>query len=168
MKGKFNKGTALFSAIVLLLLTYDGEAQSVQRQSIGGLGNSVTDSEVTIQQTIGQPYSTETYYSGDVGYRPGFQQPSKFTLEPMGSTFQNMVLAVYPNPSAYSITIESSEVVNNATLQIVDANGKQIITRQIDGVNTYNVDCSAWTNGVYFVTINGQNKKYSSKLIINK
>ncbi|MBL4652662.1 MAG: T9SS type A sorting domain-containing protein [Flavobacteriales bacterium] len=168
MKKKFNRSSVLLLTGALLFLSNESEAQTIQRQSIGSLGGSLSDKEVTIQQTVGQPYSTNTYYSEEVGNRPGFQQPSKFKLESSQSTFKDLVLGVYPNPAAYSITIESSEVVSGATLQIVDVNGKQILTKNIDGVNTYNIDCSSWTNGAYFITINGQNKKYSSKLIINK
>jgi hypothetical protein len=52
-----------------------GHTQSLKRQSIGSAGSSKSETGTTIQQTIGQPYNTTSYYSNEVRYNPGFLQP---------------------------------------------------------------------------------------------
>ncbi len=169
MKVKLNKGSTLFTCLILLFAVSESVAQSVQRQSIASTGTYMYSNNILIQQTIGQPYSTTTFYSKEVGFRPGFQQPSNFSLELIESTFQNINLRVYPNPAVYTVTIESSKTINDAVLQVVDMNGKLILNEKISEMKTHNINCNTWVNGVYFITLtNSQNNKCSSKLIINK
>jgi len=165
-----NLNRALFLSIVFLLLfvTLQSEAQTIKRQSIANYGSSTFFEGVLIRQTIGQPYFTAGYYGNEMKIRPGFQQPPNFSLELINSTF-NLSLNVYPNPAAYSVTIESSDVINDAILQVVDINGKLILKEKVPELRSYLISCEAWPNGFYFVTLYDKHQnKYSSKLIIAK
>lgn len=166
MKEKLNKALIV---IVLLFVTFQSKAQSVQRQSIASSGTYMLVNGILIRQTVGQPYSTIAHYGKEISYRPGFQQPSNFSLKLINSTFSNLSLNVYPNPAAYSVTIESSEVINDALLQAVNMNGKLILNEKVGKLKTHSINCNTWDNGAYFITLyDKQNNKYSSILIINK
>jgi len=166
MENNFN--WSVFLSVVLFFVTLQSEAQTIKRQSIGSYGSSTLSEGVLIRQTIGQPYFTAGYYGDEMGIRPGFQQPPNFSLVLINSTF-NFSLDVYPNPAAYSVTIESSDVINNALLQVVDMNGKQILNEKVAELKSYLINCELWSSGFYFITLyDEQQNKYSSKLIITK
>src|ERR1019366_7766054 len=52
------------------------EAQSFQRQTIASAGDYTLSLGTLIQETIGQPYSTQTFDNDKMSFRPGFQQPA--------------------------------------------------------------------------------------------
>ncbi|MBN4051185.1 T9SS type A sorting domain-containing protein [bacterium AH-315-M05] len=166
MENNFN--WSVFLSVVLLFATLQSEAQTIKRQNIGSYGSSTFSEGVLIQQTVGQPYFTAGYYGDEMNVRPGFQQPPNFSLVLINSTF-NFSLDVYPNPAAYSVTIESSDVINNALLQVVDMNGKLILNEKVAELKSYLINCELWSSGFYFITLyDEQQNKYSSKLIIAK
>ncbi|MCK5539196.1 MAG: T9SS type A sorting domain-containing protein [Bacteroidales bacterium] len=169
MKNKFNEASTLILFLIVVFVTAETIAQSVQRQSVASTGSYLYNNGYLVQQTIGQPYSTTTFYSNKLGFRPGFQQfPSSISLKLQEDTFTNINLKVYPNPATYTVTIESSETINDVLFQVVDINGKLILNEKINEMKTHSINCETWINGVYFISLsNNQNNKYSTKLIIN-
>lgn len=140
-------------------------AQSIQRQSIGSAGGAVYSDGVLIQQTVGQPYSTNTYYDNGIAYRPGFQQPV-FKLSLIKTSIS---MDVFPNPAASWVTLKSSKILKNASLSVVDLNGKQLFKESFNEFNTYTLKCADWANGTYLISLTDQSgNSYSSKLIILK
>jgi len=169
MKHNLARSSMLCLSMVSLSLcvTLKSEAQSVKRQSIASSGSSALTDGVSVQQTIGQPYSTAGYYDKETSIHPGFQQFSVFHLEPILSTYLN--LGVYPNPAAYAVTLESPDIIKDAFIQVTDINGKLLLSEKVAEMKTYSIHCEAWQNGSYFISLyDTQNNKYSSKLIITK
>ena len=67
----------------------------------------------------------------------------------------NQGLAIYPNPSASFITINSkNQPIEN--VKISDISGKQIIDLKNLNTETKNIDISYLSKGIYFITINNQ------------
>ena len=166
---KFNSRAWLYYIIATLsfFATLRSEAQAIRRQSIGGYGSAMVDG-VLIQQTAGQPYATTTFYSTEISIRPGFQQPSKYALELIHSA-PNIRLSVYPNPATSSVTIESPEAITNALIQVRDMDGNLLLNENVAELKTYLINSETWQKGFYFINLfDGQNNKYSSKLIISK
>lgn len=153
-------------AAISVFATLQIKAQSIKRQSIASNGSSALIDGISIQQTIGQSYFTAGYYDNETGLRPGFQQFSKFRLKSIQSTYLN--LNVYPNPAAYSVTIQSEDIIKDVLLQVTDLQGKLIFTETIAELATYHINCESWQNGIYFITLCNKKNKYSSKLIITK
>jgi hypothetical protein len=71
-------------------------------------------------------------------------------------------LITYPNPSkdGFNIAISDSKLVGEATLIIRDAMGKVVLTKSIiiaEGMNLFPIASYEIENGVYFITIEGEN-----------
>ena len=67
----------------------------------------------------------------------------------------NQGLAIYPNPSASFITINSkNQPIEN--VKISDISGKQIIDLKNLNTETKNIDISNLSKGIYFISINNQ------------
>jgi len=75
----------------------------------------------------------------------------------------NQGLAIYPNPSASFITINSkNQLIEN--VKISDISGKQIIDLKNLNTETKNIDISYLSKGVYFISINNQVTKKLIKI----
>lgn len=167
MKCKSGLRLYLIIATLSFFSTLQSEAQAIRRQSIGGYGSDMIDG-VLIQQTAGQPYATTAFYSNEISVRPGFQQPSKYTLELIHSDL-TISLNVYPNPATSSVTIQSPEAISNALIQVRDMDGNLLLNEKVAELKTYVINSETWQKGFYFINLyDGLNNKYSSKLIISK
>ncbi len=59
---------------------------------------------------------------------------------------------LYPNPTAGVFTIAFSHVQNNATVEVMDALGKLVVSQPVNGMET-TVNTETLQNGIYFVTV---------------
>jgi len=140
-------------------------AQTLKRQCIASAGNCMLVNGNMVQQTIGQPYGTTSYYNNKIRYNPGFQQPV-FSLETIKSSIN---ATVFPNPTSNQITIETALVLENVIIQIMELSGKLVLNEKINQFKSYTINCAAWSNGVYLIALSdSKNNLYSSKLIISK
>ena len=155
-------GLGLF---ILLVFFSKGNAQAIKRQCIASTGSYSTENGTTVQQTIGQPYGTTSYYSNKTRYNPEFQQPV-YRIEIIKSRID---ATVFPNPAVNQLTIETSVLLEDVTLQILDISGKLLLNENIKEFKTYSIDCSNWSNGTYLITMSDSKYDlYSSKLIISR
>ena len=99
-----------FTLVCIVVFLHISYSQSLQRQSIGSAGGSIYSNGTLIQQTVGQPYSTNTSYDNGIIYRPGFQQPV-FKLDLIKTSIN---MDVYPNPATNWVTLKSSKLLKNA------------------------------------------------------
>jgi len=66
-------------------------------------------------------------------------------------------LEVYPNPAHGVVTIANLNVEGNATITLVDVQGKVVYTTAITNVNgNYELDLSGFENGVYIIEITSE------------
>jgi len=70
-------------------------------------------------------------------------------------------IAILPNPASESFSMDGLE--NNATILITDLNGKRMTLE----VNSNNVDCSSWPNGVYLIQIHQNDTFIMKRLVVN-
>ena len=151
--------------IVFALFNSLADAQTLQRQSISSAGSTMSANGNIVRQTIGQSYGTTSYYSNEIRYNPGFQQPV-FRVETISSSIS---ASVFPNPTSKQVTIETSIVIENAIVKIIDMNGKLLLNETTVKLKNYTINCSDWADGVYFITLSdSRHNLYSSKLIIAK
>lgn len=152
-------------SIILLAFFSTVDAQTLKRQCVASTGSYVSENGTTLQQTIGQPYGTTSYYSNTTRFNPGFLQPV-FRIENIKSSIE---ATIFPNPTSNQVTIESSIILENVIIQIVDINGKILLNQKINEFKTYTVDCSNWSSGVYLISLaDSKSSLYSSKLIISR
>lgn len=159
------KNLPRFLFFIFLCGFTSAKAQSLQRQTMSSSGNYSLSDGTLIRQTIGQPYSTQTYYGNNISYRPGFQQPV-FTIELIKST---ITLKVFPNPTEKFINIETPVIIEHAVLSLMDNAGKSVFSQTIEHLKNYQLNCSDFANGLYIINITtSENKTFSAKLIINR
>jgi len=75
----------------------------------------------------------------------------------------NEQLNIYPNPTQSNFTIETT-YTDKQTLQLVDVNGKLVLTQTINGKT--NVDASNLTEGVYNLSLINANGVVNKRLVI--
>lgn len=153
---------------MLLICWLQVDAQSLQRQCIASSSSLIAGSGVSVQQTIGQPFATLPSYTTTLGYRPGFQQPSAFSVEKV-NLLKDLNLSIYPNPATNAVFIKSTNTLANADITVADLGGRVMLSGKITNTDEFQIQCDSWGNGAYIVTV--QNKGYKcfiSKLIISK
>lgn len=69
----------------------------------------------------------------------------------------NVSYNLYPNPTNGEFTIVFEQMQNNATIEVMDALGKLVMSQQITGVEA-TVNSSSLQNGIYFVTVRDEQK----------
>lgn len=140
-------------------------SQSVIRQSVGTIGATYQLTGLIIQQSIGQPYATGSYYSNGIENRPGFIQPNEFELELVNSSFLVSINA-YPNPATYTIRFNSSISLEDVTVSVFGMDGQMIFQREVQNLNDWELNCQSWVNGTYLIMISDlRGNKYQSKVI---
>ena len=158
--------TIFFILFILFGFINQINSQVLQRECVASGGTFMSSDGILIQQTIGQPYSTNTYYSNEISYRPGFQQPV-FKIQLIQSTIN---LSVFPNPATRLVTIQSKDgSIKDVIIQVIDMSGRVLINQQISEFKSYSFNCEDWANGIYIISLSGsQSKRYSAKLEILK
>jgi hypothetical protein len=78
----------------------------------------------------------------------------------------------YPNPATNYITISQrnakSEKPNKYVLTLRNIEGQKLLSENVEFTSTYKLDISSLTNGVYFLTMQNNQKNYVSKVVIQK
>jgi hypothetical protein len=74
--------------------------------------------------------------------------------------------SIYPNPSNGNININSVVDAGDATISIVDLNGRTVFTQNVELHNSVNINAESLKTGVYIIQINGDNYSHKAKLII--
>ncbi|TRX72595.1 T9SS type A sorting domain-containing protein [Carboxylicivirga sp. M1479] len=149
-----------FFIIAFIMMHNLGFAQTVVRQSIGTIGKSINTDEISVQQSIGLPYST----SRTSGVKPGFIQSSQFEVEKLSSTFK-MELQVYPNPVGQELNIKAGTSLKNAHIKVIDMSGLLIYSNTQSLLNKYQLNCSNWPAGIYFVIVSDGKNTHKSKVV---
>lgn len=77
----------------------------------------------------------------------------------------NLAFQVYPNPTSSILNIEINSA-SNYDIQLLDMNGKVILSRKPIGIND-KIDFSKYAKGVYLLQIKEQktNKRYILKIV---
>lgn len=153
------------STVAFVLIVFQSSSQTLQRQCIASGGTYMLNEGTLIQQTVGQPYATNAYYSKEIGFRPGFQQP----VSKMKVMHSAISLNVFPNPATTLVTVQSSVMLKDAIIQVNDMAGKIVIRQQIIEFTSYSFNCENLANGFYTISVaDGGKNVCSSKLIILK
>ena len=77
-------------------------------------------------------------------------------------------IIIYPNPSTGIFTFSSSYNFANAAIEIYDVHGDCIYSDNIINSNQKKICIDKMVDGIYFVKVSEEEKKYSRKIIIEK
>jgi hypothetical protein len=84
------------------------------------------------------------------------------------SVNSNATVQIYPNPAQQSVTINTSQIKEEATVTLFDITGKGVLTTTVGAGIEKSVDCSNLNNGVYLVQIKTAGSTTTQKLVIQK
>ena len=155
--------------VVLASINHKSMAQSIKRQTIGSLGSSTQTTDLYLSQTVGQPYFTHTYAGNNFSISPGFQQSMSSLIKGEVLEESFATISVFPNPATNHATMVFSELVEQASIRIVDLSGQVVLHDVLTKSNQYHFDCSNWSKGIYFVSLLSPKDQqlYTSKIIIS-
>jgi hypothetical protein len=122
---------------------------------------SFTFTKGTTAQHV-MPAGTTNYTSPMIDWTP------LATLVDATENFDNE--CVYPNPTTGIININFSRELKNASLQVVNAEGKAVLIERAVNipVGSKLIDLSQYQNGLYFITIQTAELKNTYKVLINR
>ena len=151
--------------ILVLTLTFStlSFSQSISKQVIGTSGKTLTNSNLKLSYTVGEPVVGLMTAGGNQlgnGYYPAMDLQ---TLSVEDSVL-DVQLKVYPNPTSQTLHVSHPDI-NSFGISIVDLNGKQLYSGTI--IKEEPLDVSNYTQGMYLVTIENTttNKKNTYKII---
>ena len=151
--------------ILALILTFSSLSfsQSISKQVIGTSGKTLTNSNLKLSYTVGEPVVGLMTAGGNQlgnGYYPAMDLQA-LSVE---DNVLDVQLKVYPNPTSQSLYVSHPEL-NSFGITIVDLNGKQLYQGTINKEEP--LDVSSYTQGMYLITIENTttNKKNTYKII---
>jgi hypothetical protein len=140
-------------------------SQTISKQVVGTSGNTLSNSNLKVSWTIGEPVVGLMTAGGNQlgnGYHPSLNVQALSVEE----SLLDVQIRVYPNPTSEMLYVSHPEL-NSFFIQISDLNGKLIYSNTI--YKEEPLDVSNYSQGMYLVTIENKesNKKNTYKIIKN-
>ena len=164
---KFRRLLFNIGVIMMLLISFNSNSQTIARQSISSYGTTSSAHGHSYSQTVGQAYNTKNQQNGNV--TQGFLQPISYKIEKViQDNIEALDISVYPNPAHHSVNLKSSNVLKEAFIIISNIHGNIIYEQKIQNVKEHVINCSLWSTGIYIIKIqDDRNKQSINKLIIS-
>ncbi len=141
-------------------------AQNVGKTVVASSGGTVTNAEVTVGYTIGEPIVGPV--GSDTRIDQGFWAGGELIVEPINDGEEDLSgILVYPNPVESELTIfTNNKEIYGITLFAV--NGKRVLKQKVDSIQLeYKIDMSYLAKGMYVLRlfVEGDNKGKLFKII---
>lgn len=166
------KKLLLYSSLIIIGLPFSATGQSIQRQSISCYSSAITGSGISVTQTAGQSFFTSSKNNANSVVLQGFQQPIAFNNNSkIISIEDNIDINIYPNPANSKVIITSTKELLNCKIELKNNIGGTIQIKTAENLtNGYELNCSNFPEGIYFLTVTDAINEISktSKLIIIK
>jgi hypothetical protein len=149
--------------VIVLLVATMGYSQSISKQVVGTSGKTLTNSNLKLSYTVGEPVvGLMTAVGNQLGN--GYYPAMDLQTLSVEDNVLDVQLKVYPNPTLQSLYVTHPEM-NSFGITIVDLNGKELYSGTINKDEP--LDVSNYTQGMYMVTIENTvtNKKNTYKII---
>jgi hypothetical protein len=150
--------------MLLAGLLLSGFAQA--QESVNGSGGDATGSGGTVAYSVGQVvYTANASASGTASQ--GVQHAYEIFTVGIKETELNILLSVFPNPTADNLTLHISDYNNEKlTYQLYDMQGKLLNNGQVTAKQTQ-INTASLPPATYFINVvNQENKKVQSFKII--
>jgi hypothetical protein len=134
---------------------------------ISGSSNAVANSNgnYIVSQSVGQASVIGTTTKNGYTLRQGYQQPPEsFKKGAINNTALNT--KVYPNPFKELITIAFREAIHtDVQVSLFDVSGRRLYMETFKAAQGLQISLFPDSNGIYFLNISANQKKFSTKLI---
>jgi hypothetical protein len=91
-------------------------------------------------------------------------QSETFPIALVGTEAVDQNLNLYPNPANNVFVVEAKEM-GNAAVVVTDMQGKVVFNGNMNA-GALNMNVADWSEGVYMVSVNGNNKNLNSKIVV--
>ena len=149
--------------VIVLLVATMGYSQSISKQVVGTSGKTLTNSNLKLTYTVGEPVvGLMTAVGNQLGN--GYYPAMDLQTLSVEDNVLDVQLKVYPNPTSKSLYVTHPNM-SSFGITIVDLNGKQLYSGTINKDEP--LDVSGFTQGMYLVTVENAiaNKKNTYKII---
>ncbi len=121
---------------------------------------------------IGQFNLTYTYTDDACGAISSQQTVNVFNCVGVGEEADRIALSVFPNPSHGLVKLNIvADLFDAAELKVIDIMGKVVYEQSnisVVGSYTTEIDLSGYSEGIYFITVSGNDKQVSKKILLRK
>lgn len=151
-----------FSTISLILLAVMSLSAQSALVGTGGEANGIGGS---VSYSVGQ-IAVQSNSEGNTSISEGVQQP--YEIDVVGvDNYPDITLnaVVYPNPTLGNVQLTMYNVQLEGEVRVFDANGKFLLSKQIEGETTP-LDLSPYATGTYYIKVcNGKNVMKTFKVV---
>jgi len=163
MKTKIMQTRRIFLVFLVMVFYNTALSQSISKRVVGTSGNTLSNSNLKVSWTIGEPVVGLMTAGGNQlgnGYHPSLNVQALSVEE----SLLDVQLKVYPNPTSQMLYVLHPEL-NSFLIKISDLNGKLIYSSSINKEEP--LDISNYSQGMYLITIqNKENNKTNTYKII--
>lgn len=157
-----------FYLFIFILLINTGFCQILSPTVITTAGDEYSNQFTKMSVTIGEPV-TETVTNNGTTLTQGFQQGDYYVVNVEENKINGIITNVYPNPVTNKMNVEISGINEIVILNLVDANGKNLLTDKYENQNsTHIIDFSKYSTGTYYLKLTLNNSNYFKTVKIVK
>ncbi len=110
---------------------------------------------------------SKIYYHAPSGYPRKIPPESDFNVgNNSGFSDHSNEIKVFPNPVSGLFTIQIPDEIEDGNIQLLDMNGRIVLSKSVRSNNKIIVSVSGIEKGVYMLTITNSNKMFSTRVII--
>jgi len=143
------------------LVNYNSEDKTLRFTAYSLMGLNAGQTLVNVRFAINGNNLAEADFSSLSGFLNGENATARLKT----SAFDNAV-SIYPNPASNVLNVEVTE---DATIQLLDAQGREVMVVSHAGVNQkHEINTQNIANGIYMLKVYNEHFVSSSKVIIQK
>lgn len=133
-------------------------AQSLERSVFSSQGNSFTNTNFSLDWSLGETIVSTAIATGIV-LTQGFQQPSTANIS-VKKVNKELTISVFPNPVMDKLTLQWDNKSEHCMIQILDVKGTVISQDRWMDEDDFSMDWKNYAQGMYFVqlTVNSESK----------
>lgn len=144
---------AVVSIIIIVVFIGTTYSQSITTEVFASSGTDFNSGNVSLSWTLGESF-IETFKISSGIQTLGFHQIYLgASLAEAPILEENLLLRVYPNPFSKLLYINSSKESDEMHVQIYNSIGKNVFDQKIYQTNTYQLNLSELTDGIYYLKI---------------
>ena len=129
------------------------------------------------QTTVSQSQFTENWSvnsNGDSVYYASIEMDSiliEHYWQPLVNTSvqesasEEMSFSIWPNPATETVNLDLSEFEKSAGILVVNSLGQLVCSSSISSQDRFSLPVSNWSNGIYSITVRGENKTTTLRFV---